>query len=841
MLTISPQIQTQSTVSSYALPPQTYLAAPPCSIYCKRSKPQQPQRRTYLAVRDGAASASISSKAKARLVTFTEELGKPHIEEREPRAPARRERKLRHRDVAGLEVVQSNVGDDGENVQDASKSGVLVFYSGGDVDCVNGDLTGVRWEHTYAASEDDVEVEHSAVVDFETARKGLLKNREDVLALLDPTTSLSISGPSHSAPLILCQALRIGTTRRVRIYALRNVSGETLQSSRSPLEEVLSFDLPHRAQGSEERAHYEMHVASGMLYQRLRHRLTAYDLSATTPKISFELGKKGHPSIDSFIRLSAASVVAISHDRIAVYDTKFGSVLGSLSLSPQDTPFVIVANFTDPGLCLALQGSNLVAIQLGELGDAKHAKSSGPSLAEVLGKGKASADTHMADISTKSVKKQAKWDAWKAKVDALVEANDVEALEDFVAKDVVKVGKAIGHIAALTNGSSNASYELWDLPPHAYDPQHLDAKRCTYILSKTFGWRSNSPTHQLELKINSKNLLRWFAMCGYLTADHIQQSLPIPPNTIDRPAIAAGDIMSAITQIDTNFILMCELITLDTHWDITELVQGLKLLMESFEERSPEENLTQKQIQDVPMTDEAQFQAELQLAETQRNIAQEMLIGGVTIRSEAFRLLLTRLSGFPQKDMAKTMQTMWSQEDILFFIAILRLELIDGGWTRLYVDPEQEDYYTSGEGSSPQNESIRIIASLFSCAIDAIGLSGWLIGLSGDAERTYNLVQSLKIELSAVLEGLFVDAQLGCCIEELGKTAGSLETSGSGLGKRKRVREEVGMVAEKVVLPLGGRFEPPVLGGGKERKSRAMEAEKRSRGVGKYSFERIRF
>lgn len=742
-----------------------------------------------------------------------------------------------------------NSGEDREN--DASESGVLVFYLNGDVDCLHGDLAGLRWEH--ATSQEDIEVEHSVVVDFDTARKGLLKNREDVLAALNPATT----GASHSAPLVLVQALRIGTTRRVRIFALRDVAGESLQSTRFPLEEVLSYDLPSRAQSSDERAHYEMHPASGMLYQRHRQRLTAYDLSATTPKISFELGKRGHQSIDSFIRLSAASVVAISHDRIAVYDTKFGSVLGSLSLSPQDTPFVIVANFTDPGLCVALQGSNLVAIQLGELGNAKHAKSSGPLLAEVLGRGKTSADTHAIDVSSKSAKKQAKWEAWKAKVDNFVESRDFAGLEEFIANDLIKVGKAVDareeHVAVLTNGTSGELYELWDLEPHAYDPQHLDAKRCTYVLSKTFGWRSRGPGHQLELKINSRNILRWFAMSGYLTAEHIQQALPVLPTTIDRPTVAPGEIMSAINELDTNFILMCDLITLDAHWDISEVVQGLKILMESFEERDSQD-IAQKRLMgnvDVPMIDgddEAQFQAELKAAESQRDEAEGLLTSGVAIRSEAFRVLLARLSGFPQKEMAKTMQSMWSQEDILFFIAILRLELIDGGWTKLYVDPEDDAVPTfrgaveQPQEITPRNEAIRIIATLFSCAIDAIGLTGWLIGLSGDPERAFDLVQNLRAEISAVLEGLFMDAQLDSCLTELNKTAGSVE-SNAILGKRKRHEEAQAVAAsEKALLPLGGRFEPPVLGFVKEKRTtRAEMAEKLNRNVGKYSFERIRF
>ncbi|KAF2209222.1 hypothetical protein CERZMDRAFT_122217 [Cercospora zeae-maydis SCOH1-5] len=92
-------VQTQSTVSSYALPPQSYLAAPPCSIYCKRAKPLQSQRHTYLACQ------SRPKDSRSKLVAFTEDIGRPQNEDHEPRAPLKRERKLRDGKVVSLDVV----------------------------------------------------------------------------------------------------------------------------------------------------------------------------------------------------------------------------------------------------------------------------------------------------------------------------------------------------------------------------------------------------------------------------------------------------------------------------------------------------------------------------------------------------------------------------------------------------------------------------------------------------------------------------------------------------------------------------------------------------------------
>jgi ABC-type uncharacterized transport system involved in gliding motility auxiliary subunit len=102
-------------------------------------------------------------------------------------------------------------------------------------------------------------------------------------------------------------------------------------------------------------------------------------------------------------------------------------------------------------------------------------------------------------------------------------------------------------------------------------------------------------------------------------------------------------------------------------------------------------------------------------------------------------------------------------------------------------------------------------------------------------------MHNLRNEISAVVEGLYADAALGNSINELSKTASSKETPTL---KRKRHQEPADAAVEtgRMVMPLGGRFEPPTTRSWNmsEHKSRAAEAEQKNRAVGKYSFERIR-
>lgn len=837
------QVQTQSIVSSYALPPQSYLAAPPCSIYCKRAKPLQSQRHTYLAIH------TRSNDSRSRLVGITEDLGRPLMDSHEPRAPTKRERKLRDGKVAGLDVVP---------VSDA-KGGtapVLISYENGNVDCISGDLSGTRWEHS---STDGGLVEYAAVVDLDTARRGLLKNREDVLALLGPHVSDSANG---NTPL-LCQVVRIPQqpSSQLRVYALRDVGTTTLQGQRSKLDLVLSYDVP--AKHGDGRSVYELHASSGMLYQCVGQRVAIFDVSGTTPRLSFESGRKSG-QVQSFSRLSAGAVIVVSQGRLAVYDTKFGSILGALTLphdqttaQNQPTP-ALLNHFTDLGILVALDGMKLIAFQLGEaIEDVKRSRAQGALLSDVIGKGKFTNEAQHLDIYSRRDKKQKKWEEWKTKVDTIAQQHDTRALERRVAQDIhVANDDKHEETETLANGVTNGAegaYVEWDLLPQHFDSPHVDRRKAVYVLGKMFAWRSKTSgfilgQRHLELVLPSRNILRWLALAGYLTATEVEHALPqAVEGFASRPYIAPGDIIRAVSEADPSFVLLHSLLALPAYWELPEVVQALQVLIASFDDQLDSERETQQFLTngDVDMIDddrsEAKIEAEEAAAFAEVERVTNFLEAGVSTRSAAFRKCLDRLQEFPQKNVTKVMRAQMSQDDIIYFIHIMRLELANGGWTRPYAGQVEEelssDFTPLGEAQDlhPSNQAIRTIANLLSCSVDAIGLSGWLIGQSGNSWSTEDLIESMVNETSAVVEGIYHLESLETFLREVEKTGASIDLKQST--ERKRKHEEMEWTPEMALMPLGGRIEPPLLSG---KKSKAVTAEQKSRGVGKYSFERIR-
>ncbi|PPJ57280.1 hypothetical protein CBER1_11536 [Cercospora berteroae] len=860
-------IQTQSTVSSYALPPQSYLAAPPCSIYCKRAKPLQSQRNTYLACQ------SRPKDSRSKLVAFTEDIGRPQNEDHEPRAPVKRERKLRDGKVVGLDIVPT-----ADSRYESAP--LLVSYQNGDVDCVSGDLNETRWEHT---TQEEVVVEHASVVDLDAARRGLLKSRQDVLALLDPSISEEATG---NAPILLCQVVRLGQQRQLRVFGLRNVGASGLQMQRSPLELVLTHDLPEKY--GDESSSFELHPASGMLYQRHGSRLTIFDLSNTTPKVSFELGKKsGH--VQSFARLSAGAVIVSLQNRIAVYDTKFASVLDSLTL-PQNkdeqatSSPTLLSHFTDLGVVVAIKSTSLVAFQLGDaVEDVKRQRTQGALLSDVFAKGKFTNDALI--VETKE-KKRKKWDDWKAKVDTIVQQRDLPALEKRVAKDL-HVGKYAKHddVEPLTNGAANGSGDddEWDLLPQHFDPQHIDRKKAVYILGKIFAWRSKTSgfilgQRHLQLNFPSKNILRWLALAGLLKAIEVEHALPqVAAEFTARPYVAPGDITTAVSEADSSFGLLDSLLSLPAYWDLSEVVQALQVLIASFEDQNESTEEAQQLLTDgdVDMSDncaddksEANLEAEeaAALAEVER--ATKFLEAGLSTRSETFRKCLDRLQEFPPKDITKAMRAQMSQDEIIFFIHIMRMELANGGWTRPYdwSNTEEEDAnldqdismmdngvsgpppatkdLLSPTASTPSNHAIRTIAHLLSCSIDAIGLSGWLVGQSSNVWATEDLIESLVNETSAIVEGIYHAENLVTYLQEIDKTSATALKSAGSEKRNKRKLDDMEWTPELALMPVGGRSEPPVVTGAGTGKGKvavkAVMAEQKSRGLGEYGFERIR-
>ena len=140
-------------------------------------------------------------------------------------------------------------------------------------------------------------MEYSTVIDSVAASKGLLRNREDILALLN--LSGTREDVRHSVSL-LCQVVRIGSQKHLRISTLRGQTQNAITTRASTVTELLKYKLPRESSIS---AAYDLHPATGALYEHEGKQLRVYDLTGTVPKVFFDLGRKKTSLVNSFARI----------------------------------------------------------------------------------------------------------------------------------------------------------------------------------------------------------------------------------------------------------------------------------------------------------------------------------------------------------------------------------------------------------------------------------------------------------------------------------------------------------------------------------------------------------
>ncbi|KAK4964848.1 hypothetical protein LTR28_003616, partial [Elasticomyces elasticus] len=82
------------------------------------------------------------------------------------------------------------------------------------------------------------------------------------------------------------------------------------------------------------------------------------------------------------------------------------------------------------------------------------------------------------------------------------------------------------------------------------------------------------------------------------------------------------------------------------------------------------------------------------------------------VRGQALHLVLTKLNAHPPGEIVKAFRDLLSQQELVFFIHLLRIELADGGWTSRYIDADIK----RTDMGSPADQAISIISNLLNCA-----------------------------------------------------------------------------------------------------------------------------
>lgn len=884
------QLQNPQLVTSYALPPQTSFASAPFSVYHKGSSKRASRRYTYAFVSQNTPGA------KPHLVCFAEEIGKDSDTDTVKTTYTPSDASQR---TVLIDVVPISAGSSPQNALHE----VLVTFENGDVICLSADLEVVRWVASVSnlalSSKTSFDTEHASINSARALTHGLLKNREDIIAVLNPSLD------EKSDLLDLIQVLSVvgrqaDGRRMLALFQIQPRSHDLLTSRLPPLKHLSAWELPaptltsvHSEASNDQ---FIIHVSNGALHHLSNVGLVTYDLSGPIPKISSELSKSTI-AVDSVLRISQDLLLATSQSSCQIINVKYNSIHAERSIqvglqsptkegkkrkltvpesgsSTSEAP-ALIAYYADQGLAVGSWNNELIGFQLGESTRRKRVKSQGARLIDSLGKG----------IPSKMESDQddmAKWRERVPKLDRYARKGEVARFEEIFAAELgVKLeSDENGTVengdkgAVLLNGNTTAKdvsksesqEESSDLPRKWILSKILSktlsaAKRArhqqyaAYALSRIFQWvdspSSYGPSGYLKIEFFPPNVFEWLMHSGNLTKESIRRALLEDPASnmgITTP-IRDGDIVRAVVNFDPEMHILSAILNHSHFLPVGEVVQAVRLVLQSLDDQPKSESnpkLLTNGTEPHATSMDVDITSELEAASHEIDRALAILDNGLTIISGTLRPALMRLHTFPPTVISSTLRSMLSRHGLESLIKMLHHELKNGGWTAPY------DFGGSETDVEPASEEIddsavAIIASLLSCTLDAIGPALWLTSV-GD-RSTDQLIQELREDAEEALTGFWEARYIRGILSELLRYSSQLPKSQK---PSSRVLEKQGKPfaldtspEELPMLPLGSK---PDLGIKKTKAGKGGQKKERSaremgmlisKRVPKYSFERI--
>ncbi|KAF1968167.1 hypothetical protein BU23DRAFT_541486 [Bimuria novae-zelandiae CBS 107.79] len=881
-------LQNPQLVTSYALPPQTSFASAPYSVYHKGSSKRPSRRYTYAFVSQNTPGA------KPHLVCFAEELRK------DPTAgsiktiytPSNASQKVVAIDAIPIPAVSS---------QKEGSHDVLLVFENGNAICLSADLEVVRWVASVSALESpakgNFQLEHVSTNTARALTHGLLKNCEDIVAVLNPSLD------EKSDLLDLTQVMSVigrqaEGRRALALFQIQTRAPDLSSSRLPPLKQLAAWGLPEPESSvpdSETEAdQFILHASSGSLHHLSDRGLITYDFSGTVPRISSELSKSSF-MVDSVLRISQDLVLAASQSSCQIINVKYNSVHAERSVeqslqspskedrkrkhtasdsgkSAAKAP-ALLAYYGDLALVVASIKNELVGFQLGESTRRKRVKSRGARLIDSLGKG----------ISAKKGNEQAaiaKWREQKPKLDRYARKGDVGKFEEiFAAQLGVKFengGSEAGADTklvngdadtALTNGAANGHQEeASDLPrkwllSKDFSKTLSAAERtrhqlyAAYALTRIFQWvdspSSHGPSRCLKIAFFPPNVFEWLMHCGNLTKESIRRALLDDPASnlgITTP-IRDGDIVSAVVNFDPELHILSAVLNHGHFLPVGEVVQSVRLLMQSLDDQPKTEDASKLLTNGTePNADamDVDIASELEAASHEIDRALARLDDGPAVISGTLRPALMRLHTFPPAVISSTLRSMLSRHELESLIKLLHHELKNGGWTSPYDFGDAEMPEAEPSSDEIDDSAVAIIASLLGCTLDAIGPALWLTSV-GDTS-TDQLISELREDAEEALTGFWEARYIRGILSELLRYGAQLPKSQKPSSKAlERQGKPFALDVkpdELPVLPLGSKPDLGVQktkgknGGRRERSAREM-GMLISKRVPKYSFERI--
>ncbi|OAL46436.1 hypothetical protein IQ07DRAFT_574305 [Pyrenochaeta sp. DS3sAY3a] len=782
-------LQNPQLVTSYALPPSATLSSAPYSIYRKGSSKTPTQRFTYVSL---AGSASTD---KPQIVCFHEKiLGDQAETVKTSYLTAPPAQVL---SIDSLPVARG--GSARETTHD-----ILATFDNGDVICLSADLTEVRWvanlTSLISSGESHIDIENVTTATAKAVTRGLLRNRGDIAAILNPSSDES------SDILDLTQVMCVigrghDGSWTLSLLQVQPRSADLPVNHLSPLKQLLSWTLPKSSKvppSTTSPPQFSLHASTGTVHILADGVMVSYDLSGTVPRLNAELAVPG-AKIDSFLRTSQDTLFTSSNSTCRVFDTKFSSlqallVLDSASNSSENTSpskkrkhaqtpakdstqgaLDLVAYYADISLIVAARGNDLVGMQFGGISTRKRVKVDGTLLIDAIGKGIVLTSEPVAAYDIE------KWQSRKEKLERYAAKDKVAKFEENLAADLgIQLESSVAESNqgneingdSLMNGTSskNANSDAATTNEIDGEPAEDDLPRwksikgqsnsklqqnrryALFALSKIFSWTESviesdatSTTERtrgsLKVEFFPPNVFQWLLHTGQVTKESIRRSiLDESPSMAQSVAnIRDGDIVKALVDFDPDLHILSAVLNHSHFLPVAEVVQAIKVLIRSIEDVPEDSDATKLLTNGATGSDdemEVDITSELDAASNEIDHALSVLDHGLVVRSHTLRPALIRLHTFPPDMISSTLRTILPRRDLESLIRILHLELKNGGWSSSYDFVDSDDVHNEESTESPDDHAVTIVASLLSNTLDAIGAGAWVASVGSTSAES---------------------------------------------------------------------------------------------------------
>lgn len=883
------KIQSSKLVTSYALPPQALITCAPYSLRLKQGKGLV-ERRTYASTTENTPRVTVFRETTTA-EAHTDSTSAVHIV------------KGSTKPVVFLGVAPEQIGSSSDNL--------VLVKSDGEIQCLDGEDLKLKWTSPATAvsknsATPDVahKIELVSLTDAHTASKGLLKGQPDVLSIF----SEDVEANGFNPTLIVLISSPVDATgsdnRTLHVVALPRVGDNGSGSQVHSVQTLLSVPIPwlHAQPPSNfGNLQYDIHVSSGLLYELATRSLTIYDLVDGTIKIKSQLNID---NVTSFLRLSNTSIMTATNETVDIYNPTYHSIQASTNLDSVQGETVsrkrklddtessskqceLVAYSTKHNLVHAILGSQLVAFSIETRKDIPSRRRELGLLIDSVGCGRRQAtDTssgklHRVPLSSLSSYIPGSNSAVDStmqeqfsKLDRFAAEQDINGFEEIMAAELKMYRRKVAPFVnglAVTNGikskddaksNDGTAIPEWLWPAARSGYADVDPRWVQYALSRIFSLSNQNGEQKLLVVFYPHNVVNWLLETGNLNRVNIEIALRHEARNAESCVVPAGQLVSSLVDVDPEMKVLLSLIS-SNYLDAPELVHAIRVLMQSLEilddGTKVDKPLLLTENEAPAANGDMETENEIEEADAALRLAEYQLGDGASIRGQALSLALAKLHSCPSTTVVQALQSNLTSSEIISLIYLLRFELARGAWTSKYLDVVD----SIDEDTGSQDSTIVLISSLVNSCIDAIGSGGWLSGdailAGGDRFQSEELISSLKLEVSAALEGIEEATYLKGLTSEMVRYGEAVQKALPASAKKQKVdssqkggnvRKNQPITVAQVgkdatILPFGLKADQLIslikIGAGGELQHRTARdiGRLKSKKVGKYSQERI--